>query len=157
MNVYCTISFLAVFLWNCDPRTGTHNRQDVKEDPDTTTIVFREAKRLMTASERGAKLFRQNCAVCHSTGQDCIRNGPYFPGLEERLPSPVKSWFIHFTLNSDSVIASGDSYALKIYQESGKASMPVFKGTLTLQQVEDIYCFVLTPQKLLQNFVQRLN
>ncbi|MBL7883572.1 MAG: cytochrome c, partial [Bacteroidia bacterium] len=71
-----------------------------------------------------AKIFKQNCAVCHSLGTNKL-TGPGLAGVASRVPSDdwLKSWI----KNSSAMIKSGDAYATKIYNENGQAQMSAFE------------------------------
>lgn len=75
----------------------------------------------------GEKLFKQNCAVCH-TMTDQKLTGPGLAGVLNRVPGG--DWLKRYILNSEKLIRSGDVYANKIYEENGKAAMPVYEGAL---------------------------
>lgn len=59
----------------------------------------------------GEKLFKQNCAVCHSLGSNKI-TGPGLEGVFTRVPS--KEWMHKWIKNNDAMIKAGDAYAVKI-------------------------------------------
>ncbi|MCW3084897.1 MAG: hypothetical protein JWP12_2263 [Bacteroidetes bacterium] len=80
----------------------------------------------------------QNCAVCHSLGKDKI-SGPGLAGVTTRIPS--ETWLRKFIVNNMAVIASGDPYANKIYNENNKALMTVFT-TLSDEQVTDVISYI---------------
>lgn len=67
----------------------------------------------------GEAIFNGNCKSCHRVKTKLI--GPALAGVENRVPSIdwVKAWI----RNSAKVIASGDEYANKIYNEYAKAAM----------------------------------
>lgn len=94
-------------------------------------------------AQAGEKLFKQNCAVCHSSHTEQKLVGPGLKGLFERAPKG--DWLTKWILNSDKVIKSGDAYANKIYGENGKASMSAFEGVLTEADVASILEFIKTP------------
>ncbi len=77
----------------------------------------------LTAAD-GAKIFKQNCAVCHSLGANKL-TGPGLAGVMSRVPN--EDWLKKWIKNSDALIKAGDSYAVKIYNENGKAAMTVFE------------------------------
>lgn len=87
----------------------------------------------------GEQLFKQNCAVCHSTGTAKI-TGPGLASVKERAPGG--DFLKRFILNNQKVIKSGDPYAKKIYEENGKAQMTVFEGQLSDKDVEAILEFL---------------
>ncbi len=71
----------------------------------------------------GEKIFKQNCAVCHSLGKNKI-TGPGLEGVVTRVPN--EAWLQKWIKNNKAVIAAGDEHALKIYKEFG-TDMPVFE------------------------------
>lgn len=70
----------------------------------------------------GEALFKANCQACHRVKQKLI--GPALAGVYDRAPS--MDWIKNFVRNSSKVIASGDEYANKIYEENGKTLMTSF-------------------------------
>lgn len=93
-------------------------------------------------AQDGAKLFKANCAVCH-TLTDQKLTGPGLAGVFDRVPKG--DWMHKWILNSDKVTASGDAYAKKIKGENGNAAMTVFEGTLSDKDVDAIIAFIKTP------------
>jgi len=96
-------------------------------------------------AENGAKLFKQNCAVCHASHTDQKLTGPGLKGIFDRVPKPADEWLIKWILNNEKLIKSGDAYANKIYNENNKAAMTVFEGQLTENDVKDILAFLKAP------------
>ncbi|WP_317898563.1 c-type cytochrome [Aurantibacillus circumpalustris] len=94
-------------------------------------------------AQDGAKLFKQNCAVCHASHTDQKLTGPGLKGVFDRTPKG--DWMHKWILNSEKMIKSGDAYANKIYGENGKASMTVFEGTLTDKDVDAVIAFIKAP------------
>ena len=94
-------------------------------------------------AQDGAKLFKQNCAVCHASHTDQKLTGPGLKGVFDRAPKG--DWMHKWVLNSEKMIKSGDAYANKIYNENGKAAMTVFEGQLTDKDVDAILAFVKAP------------
>lgn len=92
----------------------------------------------------GAKLFKQNCAVCHSIGTQKL-TGPGLAGVFDRVPKPAEAWLHAWILDNKAVIKSGDAYAKKILAENGNADMTVFKGTLSDQDVDDVIAYLKNP------------
>lgn len=93
-------------------------------------------------AQDGAKLFKQNCAVCHTT-TDVKLTGPGLKGVFDRAPKG--DWMHKWIMNSEKMIKSGDAYANKIYNDNGKASMTVFEGTLTDKDVDAIIAYIKAP------------
>ncbi|MCB0498604.1 MAG: c-type cytochrome [Cyclobacteriaceae bacterium] len=70
----------------------------------------------------GETLFNANCKACHRVDQKLI--GPALEGVYDRAPSI--DWIKAFVRNSSKVIASGDEYANKVFEENGKVMMTAF-------------------------------
>lgn len=96
-----------------------------------------------TKAQDGAKLFKQNCAVCHASHTDQKLTGPGLKGVFDRVPGG--DWINKWILNSEKMIKSGDAYANKIYNENGKAQMTVFEGQLSDKDVVAIIGFIKAP------------
>jgi mono/diheme cytochrome c family protein len=94
-------------------------------------------------AQDGAKLFKQNCAVCHSSHTAQKLTGPGLLGVFDRAPKG--DWIHKWILNSDKVTASGDPYAKKIKSENGNAAMTVFEGQLSDKDVDAIMAFLQSP------------
>lgn len=75
------------------------------------------------AGADGAKIFKQNCAVCHSLGSNTL-TGPGLAGIADRIPSD--EWLGKWIKNNKAVTASGDAYAKKLMAEFGGADMSLF-------------------------------
>lgn len=69
----------------------------------------------------GDALFKENCAQCHAIHDVVV--GPALAGLEERRPMP---WLFKWVRNSSKMVAAGDDYAVKIYNEYQQQQMPSF-------------------------------
>lgn len=93
------------------------------------------------ASSDGNRLFKRNCAVCHSLGSNKL-TGPGLAGVATRVPKPADQWLRAYILNNEKVIKSGDAYANKIYNENGKAAMTVFEGQLSDRNVNDLIRYI---------------
>lgn len=104
-----------------------------------TVFVFT----LQLNAQDGAKLFKQNCAVCHASHTDQKLTGPGLKGVFDRVPKG--DWLDKWILNSEKLIKSGDAYANKIYNENGKAAMTVFEGQLDPKAVTAIIDFIKAP------------
>jgi mono/diheme cytochrome c family protein len=94
-------------------------------------------------AQDGAKLFKQNCAVCHSSHDTRKLTGPGLGGVFDRAPKG--DWMTKWILNTEKMIKSGDAYANKIYNDNGKAQMTVFEGQLTEKDVASIIAFLQGP------------
>ncbi|MEK6783176.1 MAG: c-type cytochrome [Bacteroidota bacterium] len=89
------------------------------------------------AISAGEAIFNGNCKACHRVKQKLI--GPALAGVEKRAPSIdwIKAWI----RNSAKLIASGDEYANKIYNENAKSPMLAYNG-YTDEQIMSILAYV---------------
>ncbi len=93
-------------------------------------------------AQDGAKLFKANCAVCH-TLTDQKLTGPGLAGIFDRAPKG--DWLHKWILNNEKLIKAGDAYAVKIFNENGKAAMTVFEGQLSDKDVDAILDYIKNP------------
>src|SRR5882762_6665253 len=70
----------------------------------------------------GEDLFNGNCKSCHRVKQKLV--GPALAGVYDRAPSI--DWIKNWVRNSSKVIASGDKYAMTLYNEYNKSQMTAF-------------------------------
>ncbi|MDO7876909.1 cytochrome c3 family protein [Hymenobacter sp. ASUV-10] len=87
------------------------------------------------AISAGDALFKGNCAQCHAVNDKVV--GPALAGVEKRRPI---SWLIPWVKNSSKVVASGDAYAVKLFNEYQKQQMPSF--ALTDKEITSIFAYV---------------
>lgn len=85
----------------------------------------------------GETLWNANCRTCHRVHQKLI--GPAMANVWERAPS--MEWIYAFIRNSQRVIASGDEYAVNLYNEYNKTQMTAFTS-LTDEQIGNILAYV---------------
>jgi mono/diheme cytochrome c family protein len=88
----------------------------------------------------GDALFKNNCAQCHAVNDKVV--GPALTGITKRRPI---SWLIPWVKNSSKVIATGDEYAVKLFDDYGKQQMPAFPQ-LSDKDVKDIVLWVSAQQ-----------
>lgn len=74
--------------------------------------------------KEGESLFKANCQTCHRVHQKLV--GPALADVHNRAPSI--EWIKAFIRNSAAVIASGDEYAVNLYNEYNKTQMTAFTG-----------------------------
>ncbi|MDH3605157.1 MAG: cytochrome c, partial [Candidatus Tectomicrobia bacterium] len=72
------------------------------------------------AQEEGEQLFKQVCAACHTINGGKLV-GPDLANVHKRRP---QEWLLSFIKASQSVINSGDEYAVKLFEEFNKIPMP---------------------------------
>lgn len=116
---------------------------DGPKAPTDSTVVLasvKDAKPLTPAETAaiaaGDALFKNNCAQCHAVNEKVV--GPALGGITKRRPA---SWVVSWVHNSSKVIASGDDYAVKLYEENGKQQMPSFPQ-LSEKDIKDILAWV---------------
>ena len=94
---------------------------------------------------KGKQLFNQNCAACHALNRKMT--GPALANVETRLAEEEgldKEWLYSWIRNSAGMIASGDAYAVKIYNEYNQAAMNAFP-TLSDTDIDDILAYTAAP------------
>lgn len=69
----------------------------------------------------GEKLYKDKCSRCHLFGKQKI--GPSLAGITDKRPT---EWLTRLIRSSQQVIASGDAYALHLYQSYNRMVMPDF-------------------------------
>ncbi len=92
-------------------------------------------------AQDGAKLFKQNCAVCHSLGKNMV-TGPGLEGVAARVPGDA--WLMKWIKNNKAVIASGDAYANKVFAENSKKDMTVF-ADFKDEELKAIIAYIKAP------------
>ncbi|GAA4375228.1 cytochrome c3 family protein [Hymenobacter koreensis] len=83
----------------------------------------------------GDALFKGNCAQCHGINEVVV--GPALAGIDKRRPTP---WLISWIKNSSKMVAAGDEYAVKIFNEYQKQQMPSF--ALSDAEITSILAYV---------------
>lgn len=87
----------------------------------------------------GEKLFKANCAVCHTTGTNTL-TGPGLAGVMSRVPD--REWLHKWIKNAPGMKAAGDPYGKKIDVEfAGTMSSFTF---LSDKEIDDIITYVET-------------
>ena len=86
--------------------------------------------------DQGAALFKQNCTTCHAINDVVV--GPALKDLHKRRKL---DWIVSFVHNSTKVIASGDQYAVDLYNKYNKTQMTSFP-TLTEAEISSIVEYI---------------
>ncbi len=95
----------------------------------------------------GKQLFNQNCAACHAL--DRKMTGPALANIEATLQEQEglgKDWLYKWIKNSAGMIASGDPYSVKIYNEYNQAAMTAFP-MLSDEDIDNILAYTAAPPK----------
>lgn len=95
-------------------------------------------------AQDGAKIFKQNCAVCH-TLTDQKLTGPGLAGVAGRVPKPEDQWLFNWIKNNNKVIASGDAYAKALVAANGGADAMSEFEFLSDDEVKALVAFVKAP------------
>jgi mono/diheme cytochrome c family protein len=83
----------------------------------------------------GDALFKGNCAQCHAVNEQVV--GPALAGISKRRPV---SWLIPWIKNSSKVVASGDDYAVALFNKFNKQQMPSF--ALSDKEITSIIAYI---------------
>ncbi len=95
------------------------------------------------SAQDGAKLFKQNCAVCHTiTSQKLV--GPGLAGVAARVPNDA--WLMKWIKNNQELLKSGDAYAKKILAENNGMQMTVF-ADLKDEELKALVTYIKNPPK----------
>ncbi len=74
--------------------------------------------------EEGKTLFTQNCTACHAVTDEVVV-GPGLKGVNQRRPI---AWLTAWIKNPQKVIASGDKYAVDLFNKFNKTPMPAYEN-----------------------------
>ncbi|MFN6039121.1 MAG: c-type cytochrome, partial [Bacteroidota bacterium] len=69
----------------------------------------------------GKNLFNANCKSCHYFNKPST--GPALHDVVDRVPKPADQWLHKWIKNNVELRASGDAYAIKIYNDYKGAQM----------------------------------
>ncbi len=114
-----SISFIVLFIFLTLPTLS----QEISTDP--------------AAISAGQQIFNSNCKACHRVKQKLI--GPALAGVTDRVPSI--QWIVNFVHNSSAVIASGDEYAVNLFNEFNKTQMTAFP-TLKEEDIMNVLAYI---------------
>lgn len=101
------------------------------------TVFSQEISTEASAISAGKQLFDANCKTCHRVDKKLV--GPALAGVYDRAPSI--DWIKSFVKNSAAVIASGEPYAVKLYNDFNKTQMTAFTS-LKDEDIMNILAYV---------------
>jgi len=89
--------------------------------------------------DAGKAIFRNNCASCHNKTMKDDMTGPALGGVQERWESEelLYAWI----RNSSAVIATGDAYAVGLYNQWDKSVMTAFPN-LTDSEIASVLGYI---------------
>jgi mono/diheme cytochrome c family protein len=112
----CTVALVSTMLCG-----GNATAQDAAA-PAPATPAVAAAPSAGGDVAAGTILFKNNCQTCHNPSDEKL-TGPGLKDIEKRREYPwIKSWIN----NPAAVIASGDKYAVDLYNQYNKTSMTAF-------------------------------
>ena len=95
-------------------------------------------------AQDGAKIFKQNCAVCH-TLSDQKTVGPGLLGVADRVTKPADEWLAKWIKNNNTVIASGDAYAKTLVANNGGVDAMSEFEFLSDDDIKAVVAYISTP------------
>jgi len=96
------------------------------------------------SADDGGKIFKQNCSRCHKL-DDTKLTGPGMKGVFDRVPQPAEEWLFKWIKNNKAVMAAGDAYGIKIYNENGKQNMDVMDGIISDEDIKTVIAYIKNP------------
>ncbi|MES2520983.1 MAG: cytochrome c3 family protein [Bacteroidota bacterium] len=85
----------------------------------------------------GEQIFKNNCAACHNVTDETLV-GPGLKGISQRRPI---DWIVKWVHNPQAVIASGDKYAVDLYNKFNKAQMTPYPG-YSEAQIKSVVAYI---------------
>lgn len=89
----------------------------------------------------GKTIFASRCASCHNVNKVIV--GPALAGVAGRH---TEKWIINFVHSSQTVIKSGDSAAITLYEKFNKTPMPDHPD-LTAENIQGILAYIKSETK----------
>jgi cytochrome c2 len=86
----------------------------------------------------GKQIFMSRCASCHAVATNVV--GPALKGVDQRRS---EEWIVNFVHSSQTVIQSGDTTAINLYNHFNQTRMPDHKD-LTRENILGIIAFIRT-------------
>ena len=87
--------------------------------------------------KKGETLFKNNCTSCHALDYKVV--GPALKGITSLQ---TEDWLVKWIINNNKFRATGDKAAIAIYNEYNQASMNVFEGILSTDDIKDILAYI---------------
>jgi mono/diheme cytochrome c family protein len=85
----------------------------------------------------GEQIFKNNCSTCHAVTDEVVV-GPGLKGISQRRPI---DWIVKWVHNPQAVIASGDKYAVDLYNKFNKAQMTAYPG-YSEAQIKSVIAYI---------------
>lgn len=113
-----TIAFCA------NTNDNNYSYQDSSKVSSINTLLSSNEEKTDTYKV-GKKLFKSNCAACHNKNMIDDMTGPALAGTSERWAGREELLY-QWIRNSQALIASGDPYAVGLYNQYNKSVMTAF-------------------------------
>ena len=128
---------LLVFLLTFS--TTIYSQEDPAEEEGTAEVaaIAADAGGDVAAGE---SLFKANCAACHKMDKKAV--GPALRGAGDKFE---RQWLYKWIQNSQALIASGDTQAIKLFEENNKMIMTPFPG-LSETDMDNILAYTDQPK-----------
>ncbi|MGI9525626.1 MAG: c-type cytochrome [Weeksellaceae bacterium] len=94
---------------------------------------------------KGQELYNANCAACHALDKKLV--GPALGGVVERLQQDQglgRDWLHSWIKDNEALRASGDAYAIQVYEENNQVLMTAFPQ-LSETDIDDILAYTSNP------------
>ncbi|HLG36162.1 MAG TPA: cytochrome c [Bacteroidia bacterium] len=85
----------------------------------------------------GSELFKTNCMACHTIGKGKVV-GPDLKGVNERYE---EAWLLKWIKSSQSLVKSGDTVAVSLFEANNKVVMTDFPS-LADEQIKSILTYI---------------
>ena len=85
----------------------------------------------------GEQIYKNNCSTCHAVTDEVIVG----PGLKGILQRRTIDWIVPWVKNPQAVIASGDKYAVDLYNKYNKAQMTAYPG-YSAAQITSVIAYI---------------
>ncbi len=125
------VLLITVSIWSCSGNRPGREASLAKVSPENA--VMQDDK-----LEKGKRLFKANCASCHYA-DDRKMVGPGLQGTRQRVPEG--DWLYEYVRNASAMVESGDTCAVRLYEEYYKMEMPAFPQ-LTNEDIDAIFDYV---------------
>ncbi|TAL41830.1 MAG: cytochrome c [Chitinophagaceae bacterium] len=101
-----------------------------------TTLILSGSVFSAPPNEEGKTIFMTRCAACHNVHR--VLTGPALSGVDKRRSI---DWIINFVHSSQTVVKSGDQYAVALFEKFNKVPMPDH-ADLTTDNIKSIVEFI---------------
>lgn len=129
---------MSFYFYSCKFYKKYQNSPGMKSFSLTILLLIGFALQQVIASpiEEGKKTFTSRCASCHKVDKDFA--GPALAGIYDRKSM---DWIKKFVHSSQTLIKSGDTAAIAIFEKFKKFPMPDHKD-LTDADIENIMAYI---------------